>query len=163
MRYVMKQQFFALGDKFDICDSDGEKRYYVDGHIFSLGNKLSFQDTAGNELAFIKQKLLSWGPTYEIYRGGELSAVVKKQLFTLLNCRFFVDVHGPDDIEAQGDFLEHEYVFMRGGLAIGTVSKQWFTFTDTYGIDVDAGEDDVLLLACAVVIDMVYHDQRQHA
>jgi len=37
---------------------------------------------------------------------------------------------------------------------VATVSKQWFTFTDTYGVDVAAGEDDVLILASSVVIDM---------
>ena len=31
---------------------------------------------------------------------GKLVAVVKKKLFTLLRCRFTVDVPGPDDLEA---------------------------------------------------------------
>jgi len=37
----------------------------------------------GNELAFISEKVFSWGPTFEIYRGGTLAAVVKKTVFTL--------------------------------------------------------------------------------
>lgn len=69
----------------------------------------------GNELAFIRQKLLSWGPTYEISRRGQLQAVVKKALFTLFQCQFSVDVPGPDDLEATGDLFDHEYAFTRGG------------------------------------------------
>ena len=157
MRYVMKQKLFCWGDDFAIKDEQGQDVFFVDGKAFSIGEKLSFQDMGGNELAFISQKLLAWGPTYEIYRGSELAAVVKKHLFTFLNCKFTVDVPGPDDLEAEGNFLDHEYTFARGGRIVATVSKQWFSWTDTYGVEVADGEDAVLLLASTVVIDMVCH------
>jgi uncharacterized protein YxjI len=159
----MKQKLFSWGDDFCIKDEQGQDKFFVDGKAFSIGEKLSFQDMGGNELAFISQKLLAWGPTYEIYRGSELAAVVKKHLFTFLNCKFTVDVPGPDDLEAEGNFLDHEYRFTRGGRIVATVSKQWFSWTDTYGVEVADGEDAVLLLASTVVIDMVCHgdDQRR--
>jgi uncharacterized protein YxjI len=103
--------------------------------------------------------LLSWGPTYEIEAHGRLMAVVKKELFTLFRCKFTVDVPGPNDLEAQGDFLDHEYTFERQGHAAAQVSKRWFSWTDTYGVEIAAGEDDVLILASAVVIDMVCHQE----
>ena len=157
MRYLMKQKLFCWGDDFTIKNEAGEDVFFVDGRAFSLGNKLSFQDMQKNELAFIRQKLLSWGPTYEITRNGELAAVVKKHLFTFLRCRFTVDVPGPDDLEAQGSFLDMEYQFTRADQLVAEVSKRWFTFTDTYGVDIHEGEDDVLILASTVVIDMVCH------
>jgi uncharacterized protein YxjI len=160
VRYVMKQKWLAFGDDFKIQDASGVERYFVDGRALSIGDKLSFQDMAGNELAFIRQRLLAWGPTYEILRGDRVLATVKKRLFTLFKCRFEVDVPGPRDIEAHGDFLDHEYVFERDGDAVATVSKRWFSWTDTYGIDVENGEDDVLILASAVVIDLVCHDRK---
>jgi uncharacterized protein YxjI len=161
MRYLMKQKLFCWGDDFAIKNEQGQDVFFVDGKAFSIGEKLSFQDMAGNELAFISQKLLSWGPTYEIYRGGKLAAVVKKQLFTFLHCKFTVDVPGPDDLEAEGDFLDHEYRFTRGGRTVAAVSKQWFSWTDTCGVEVADGEDDVLILASTVVIDMVCHGDQQ--
>jgi len=157
MRYVMKQKLFSWGDDFRIKNEAGEDRFFVDGRAFSIGNKLSFQDLNGRELAFIRQKLLSWGPTYEITRDGQLLAVVKKHLFTLFRCKFTVDVPGPDDLEAQGSFLDMEYAFERGGRRVAEVSKRWFSWRDTYGVDIDDGEDDVLLLASTVVIDMICH------
>lgn len=159
MRYVMKQKFWSWGDDFSIRNEDGQEIFFVDGRAFSWGDKLSFHDAQGNELAFIRQKLLSWGPTYEIEVHGRLTAVVKKSLFTLFRCKFTVDVPGPDDLEAQGDFLDHEYNFERHGDTVACVSKCWFSWTDTYGIDVARGEDDVLVLASAVVIDMVCHQE----
>lgn len=157
MRYMMKQKLFAWGDDFFIKDESGRDAFFVDGKAFSFGNQLSFQDMAGSELAFIKQRLLSWGPTYEIYRGDQLYAVVKKELFTFFNCRFTVDVPGPDDLEAEGDFLDHEYVFNREGNPVAAVSKEWFSWSDTYGVDIEEGEDDILILASTVVIDMACH------
>ncbi len=160
MRYLMKQKFWSFGDDFTIKDAQGDDVYLVDGRAFSFGNKLSFQTRSGEELVFIAQKLLSWGPTYEITRGDSVLAVIKKKFFTLFNCTFTVDVPGPDDLIAKGDFLHHEYEFTRHGRPVAAVSKKWFTWTDTYGIDTAEGEDDVLILASAVVIDLVCHDEK---
>ncbi len=160
MRYLMKQKLFSLGDDFYIQDESGQNVFFVDGKVFALGDHLSFQDLAGNELAFIRQKLLAWGPTYEIYRNGTLYATIKKEIFTFFHCRFSVDVPGPDDLEAEGDFLDHEYSFTRQGRTVATVSKQWFSWADTYGVEIADSEDDVLLLASTVVIDMACHDKK---
>lgn len=164
MRYVMKQKLFSWGDDFTIRDADGRDAFFVDGKAFTFGDQLSFQDMEGHELAYIKQKLLSWGPTYEIHRNGALAAVVKKQLFTFIHHRFTVDVPGPDDLEAAGSFTDHEYTFTRGSRTVAVVSKQWFSWTDTYGVDVAEGEDVVLILASSVVIDMACHpdDGKRH-
>ena len=157
MRYVMKQKLFAWGDDYYIRDAEGQDVFFVDGKAFSLVRQLSFKDLQGRELAFIRQKMFTWGPTYEIYRDGALVGVIKKELFTFFACRFTVDVPGPDDLEATGDFVEHEYEFNRGGRIVATVSKKWFTWSDTYGVDVAEGEDDVLILAGTVVIDLACH------
>ena len=160
MRYLMKQKWLSFGDDFVIEDDAGNKVFYVDGRAFSIGDKLSFQDMAGNELAFISQKLLAWGKTYYIYRGGAVAAVVKKSIFTLFRCEFTVDVPGPDDLVAEGNFLDREYTFTRHGRSVASVSKKWFRITDTYGIDVTPGEDDVLILCSAVVIDLCCHGDK---
>jgi uncharacterized protein YxjI len=160
MRYVMREKILSWGDDFTIKDTDGRNAYQVDGKVFSFGDKLSFKDMDGHELVRIEQKLLSIGPQYAIIRGDETVAVVKKHLFTLLRARFTVDVPGPDDLEAKGNFLEHNYVFERAGREVARASKKWVSLSDTYSIDIDEGEDDVLILAAAVVIDLVSHPDK---
>ncbi len=103
--------------------------------------------------------MLSWGPTYEIEANGRLVAVVKKKFFTLLRCRFTVDVPGPDDLEATGNFLDREYAIERRGAKVAAISKRWFSWTDTYGVEIEPGESEVLILATAVVIGMVSHQE----
>jgi uncharacterized protein YxjI len=162
MRYIMREKWFSFGNDFTITDDQQQPRFFVDGRAFSIGDKLSFQDMSGHELAFIRQRLLSWGPTYEITRDGNVVATVRKKLFTLFHCKFFVDVPGPNDLEARGNFFEHEYTFNLGSQPVAQVSKKWIALTDSYTIDVGPSADDVLILSCAVVIDLVCHEDRKH-
>ena len=161
MRYLMKQRLFTFTDDYDITDEEGKNVYCVDGKLLSFGKNLSFQDMEERELAHIQQKVFNWGPTYEITHNGELAAVVKKELFTFFHCVFHVDEPGHDALTAEGEFSDHEYVFTRAGRQVASVSKRWFTFADTYGVDVEEGEDPVLILACTVVIDESCHDNRR--
>ena len=160
MRFVMRERFWSLGGRYDIRDEQGNDAYYVQGKFFSIGDKLTFNDASGAELARIDQKLLSWGPTYEVSIGGRLAAIVKKKLFTFFRCKFMGDVPGPDDLEAEGDFLDHEYTFTRHGRAVARASKKWFSWTDTYGIEIANEEDVVLVLASAIVIDLACHEDK---
>jgi uncharacterized protein YxjI len=159
MQFVLRQKWLSFGDDYTIQTPDGNTAYFVDGEAFSWGKNLALRAGGkdGPEVAYIAQKLLAWGPTYEIYRNGELFAVVKKEAFTFFKCAFTVDVPGPDDYEATGDFLDREYTFERNGAAVAQVSKTFFSLTDTYGIDIADGEDDITLLAAAVVIDLCCH------
>lgn len=160
MRYLMKQKLFSLGGTFHVKDEQGRDVFVVEGAVFSFGHQLTFRDLAGNELAYIRQKLLSWGPTYEVYRDGRLFAVVKKQLFSFFKHVFTVDVPGPDDLVAEGDFWDLEFAFSRGGRTVASVSRRWFSLADTYGVEIADGEDDVLILASVIVIDMVRADSK---
>lgn len=157
MRYVMRQKILAWGDDYTIKDEAGNDAFFVDGKAFSIGQKLSFQDMQGNELAFIKQRLLSWGPTYEVSVNGRQIAEVRKQLFSFLHHKFTIDVPGPDDLEAKGDFFEFEYDFVRGGRSVARVSKKWFSWSDTYGIEIDNPADTLVVLTATVVIDSICH------
>ncbi len=160
MRYIMQQKLFSLGSKFAIRNENGEDVFFVNGEVLSLGHKLSFEDLQGNELVFIRQKLLSLGPTYELYRGEKHVATIKKEMFTLFQCTFDIHVDDQGDLEAQGNLSDHEYTVTRNGSPIAQISKQWFTWSDTYGVDVADGAEPVLILASTVVIDMCCHERR---
>ena len=159
-RYQMKQKWLSFGDDYVVKDAAGNEIFYIDGKVFTLRTTLLVQDMGGRELATIQKKILSWGPTYEIYRGGALAAVVKKSLFTFFRCEFTVDVPGPDDLVADGSFSDYEYVFRRARGPVASVSKRFFSWTDSYGIDIDDREDPVLIIASAVVIDQCCHEEK---
>lgn len=160
MRYIMKKKLFSFRDKFAICNENGEETFFVNGQAFSIGHKLSFEDAKGNELMRIIEKLLSWGPTYELYRGEEHVATIKKKLFTFFRCTFDIYVDNRGDLEAQGDLSDHEYSVSCNSANVAQISKQWFSWADTYGVEVADSEDPVLILASTVVIDMCCHEDQ---
>jgi len=156
----MREKVFSFADRFTITNALDEPVGFIEGKALSIGDKLRFFDVRGQEVAYIEQKLLTWGPTYEIYRNGDLAAVVKKKLFKLTPT-FTVDVPGPDDLTVEGDLWEHEYFFVRHGKTVAAVSKKWWSVADTYGVDVLEDDDHVLILASTVVIDLVQADEER--
>lgn len=154
----MKQKVFSLSSDYAIRGEAGNVVAWVRGKVFSLGDKLSFQDPSGNELLRIQRTVLSWGPTYQIHRDGALSAILKKDLFTFFGCKFTLDGPGDYDLEVKGDFLDHEYSFLLQDREVASVSKKWFSWSDTYGVDIAEGQDNVLILAATVIIDLACHN-----
>ena len=159
MRYMLRQKMFSLGDKFTIKNEAGGDVFFAKGRIFSLGHKLSFQDMQGAELAFIKQKMLTFSATYEISRENEMGAVLRKRLFTLVRDTFDVALDDGGEWLVKGSFTDYEYAISRNDQEIARASKRWFTMTDTYGVDIADGEDDVLILACVLAVDLIHRDR----
>lgn len=160
-KYVMKQKMWTLDDRFVITDETRTPVFYVKGKVFSVGDKLSFRDINGNELAYISQKVFSFRPRYKIYRDKQLIAVVVKKL-VFFKDKYIVNIPGPDNYKVAGNFGNYEYTFTRDGRKIASVSKKFFSWSDTYGIAIAPGEDDILILAAVVVIDMVSHGDQQY-
>src|SRR5581483_7682505 len=147
MRYLIREKFFRLGEDSTIMNEAGEPVLEVDGKVLSLHNRLTIRDRYGNEVAGVYRRLLALRPTYEITRGGQEFAEVRKHLISPFVDRFTVDIPGPDDLEIEGSIFEHEFTIRRFGQVVATVSKRWFSLTDTYGVDIAPGQDDVLILA----------------
>lgn len=157
MLYKVKQKIWAWSDSFKILDQNDNLAYLVKGKPFSWGENLSFQDVDGRELAKITQKLLSFKPSYEIHKNDSLFAEVIKE-FSWFNNKFTLDVPGPNDYEITGSFWGYEYEFTRGGQRVAQVSKSFWSLSDTYGVNIVSGEDDVSILCTVMVVDLVCHD-----
>jgi len=159
-RYYIKQKVWTIGERFLIRDELGNPLFHVKGKVFSFGDKLRFLDMAGNELAYIKQRVFSFKKRYHIYRNRQLLAKVVKKI-TLFKDRFIIDTPGPDDYLVKGNFDDHRYTFIRSGREVAFISKKWLSWGDTYRIEIFPGEDDVLILAATVIIDMVSHGDKE--
>ena len=159
-RYKIRQKLFSIGDDFWIENHKGQKVFKVDGKALRLRKTLIFEDMDGNELCQIQERWLPIKETMEIEDpDGKQMAVVKKALITPLRDRWDVKVKGGPDLDVQGDFLDHEYSIKQGWNKVAEVSKKWFRLTDTYGVEIDPGQNDILILAIAVAIDMMAHDE----
>jgi uncharacterized protein YxjI len=161
MRYVIKEKLFQLVHDADIADESGQPVFRVDRALLSLRSRVILRDLAGTEVATVERKLIALRPTYEITRGGQELAEVRQHLFTPFGDRFTVDIPGPDDLEIKGNFLEHEFTISKGGALAATVSKRWLSLADTYAVEIAPGQDDALLLACVLALDLAEDRERE--
>jgi uncharacterized protein YxjI len=159
-RYQLQRKLFSIGEDFWIENGRGEPVYKVDGKVLRIRETFLLEDRTGAELATIQAKLISIQPTMNVEREGQVIATVRKALFTLFRQHFSVDVAGGQELEAQGDILNHEYEITSGGQAVATISKRWFTVRETYGIAIAPGQDEVLMLAAAICIDEMSESDR---
>ena len=59
-----------------------------------------------------------------------------------------------------GNLLDHEFTIKRGDQTVATVSKRWLSMRDTYAVDVAPGEDDLLILASVLALDLAQDQER---
>jgi uncharacterized protein YxjI len=89
---------------------------------------------------------------------GQQLAMVKKALITPVRERFVAKIGNGPDLDIQGNLLDHEYTIEEGRNKIAEISKKWFRLRDTYGVEIEPGQNDILILAITVAVDMIAHD-----
>ncbi len=161
-RYKIRQMMFSIGDDFWIENQDGQRVFKVDGKALRLRKTLFFEDINGNKLAKIQERLLAIKDTMVVEDpDGNQLAVIKKELIAPLGDHWTVNVRGGPDLEVQGNILDHEYSINERRKKIAEVSKKWLSLTDTYGVEIDEGQNDILILALAIAIDMMSHGDHE--
>lgn len=160
MRYILKERIFSLRESYYIRNEQGDNLLEVTGRLIGLRDKLTLRDLGGNEVATVTKHLIALRPTYTIARPGQPDATVKKDFINILREGFSVDMAGGlPDLRIQGDIFEHTYSILRQGVPVAQVAKKWVSLRDSYAVDIAEGEDPVLLLACAIVVDRITHEE----
>lgn len=159
-RYKIRQKLISIGDDFWIENAKGQKVFKVDGKALRIRKTLEFEDANGKRLAQIKERLISIKDTMVIEdANGRDIATVKKALIAPLRDKWNVNVKGGADLVVQGNILDLEYDIKQGRKKVAEVSKKWFTITDTYGVEIEDGQNDILILAIAIAVDMMAHEE----
>lgn len=150
----MKQKVFSWTDRFNIKDELEQDRYFVEGEFLSWGKKLHIYDASGAEVAFIRQKVLAFMPRYIVeIDGREVCQIVKR--FTFLRPRY--ELEGLP-WHVQGEFLSHEFTLYDGDREIMRLFKHWFTWGDSYALDIADRENELLCLCVTLAIDAAMAD-----
>jgi len=157
--YQMREKMLSIGDDFWIENDAGDRVFKVNGKALRIRETLGFEDRDGNELLRIQERKLRVRDTMAIERDGEAVATVRKAIVGPFRDRFKAEFADGGEYEIKGNIVDHEYEFKRDGREVATVSKRWFRVRDSYGVEIEPGEDDVLVLAIAVAIDQMTHDE----
>jgi uncharacterized protein YxjI len=158
--YLIRERFFRLGEDSDITDDQGRPVLYVDGKVLSLHDRLVIRDPPATRSP---RCTASCGAAAHLpdrgrRRGGRRGPQAAVHPF---GDRFTIDVPGPDDLEVRGNLLDHEFTVRRGDQTVATISKRWFSIRDTYAVEVAPGQDDLLILAAVLALDLAEDRERE--
>ena len=151
MRLYMKEKVFSWNERFTVKDENGWDKYFVEGEFFSLGKKLHLLNVHGDEVAFIQQRLFTLMPRYTVSVAGRELAEIRKE-FTFFYQRYVIDGLG---WEIDGDVWAHDYVIRKNGRTIVRITKEWFTWGDSYVLDILDPADELVALAVVLTVDCV--------
>lgn len=161
-RYKIRQNLISIGDDFWIEDEDGKKVFKVDGKVLRIRKTLVFEDAKGKKLAQIQERLLTIKDTMVVEDAdGKDIATIKKALISPFRDKWNVNVKNGPDLDVIGNILDFEYSIKQDGKKVAEISKKWFRLTDTYGVEIDPGQNDILILAIAIAVDMMAHDDEK--
>ncbi len=159
MKYQIKQKIFSLTDSFDIQDEQGRIAMTAKGKFFSISSSQTLFDARGQELLKIKRKYLTLLPACRLLCADGTEWLIRKRFWPFWTSRFTIDSPA-GELEILGNLWQHEYQIRQGGQLLAQVSKAWFSWSDTYGVDIFTPQWTPQLLATVIVLDRIQHSGR---
>ena len=156
IRYRMREKLVSIGNDFWIEDEDGDQIFKVDGKAMRVRETLEIEDRQGNLLCKTQERKLHIKDTMEIEGpDGHNLATIKKAIISPVREHFSVKIAEGPDQKIKGNILDHEYKIEAGRDSVAQVSKKWFRVRDTYGVEIEPGQNDVLILAITAALDIM--------
>ena len=153
MKLYIKQKVFSWRDRFTIKDEHGTDVYTAVGEFFTLGKHLNVYQGTNTDcrpVGQINQRLMSFTTRFGItVRDNYIADMVRKITFLTNDYR----LEGlPWRID--GDVFAHDYTLLdERSNVIMALSRAWFTWGDSYELDIADGYDPLTCLCIALAVD----------
>ena len=171
--FLMRERWFSLKNRVDVMDPATRTPIgFFERKIFSIRTLYRLYDLSGENELIVQQKLWALPPAYRFFSGnptGEpdeaaLLGQLKRRFFPFMPFYWFEASDGTRRFEVRGDFIGLNYEIIQDGRSIGSVSRNFWTIRDTYGLRIDASVPDrtaLLLLGTVVVIHAIHERRRR--
>ncbi|MGE6630649.1 LURP-one-related/scramblase family protein [Bacillus sp. NPDC077027] len=151
----IKQKVFSLSGRFTVKDQQENDVYVVEGSFMKMPKTFTIMNTKRDEIAVITKKMFSLLPKFLVEVNGQEVLTIKKE-FTFFKAKYSIDAAG---IEVRGNWWDMNFQVLQNGEVIGQVNKEWFTWGDSYKVDILKEEMEPLMVALVVAIDCVKADE----
>lgn len=157
--FYLKQKVMSMRGRFNVFDDLQQEVYKIEGSFLQIPKTFTISDMQHNEKALVTKKTFSWLPTFYVEVAGRQIFTIKKE-FTFFKAKYSVDGAG---IEVNGNLWDMNFDVVKDGQVIGSVTKEWLTWGDTYQIQVLDEAWEMIVIALVVAIDCVKADQNAAA
>lgn len=153
MKLYMKQKVWSIKQDFDIFDVDESPVYHVSEKMFTFGRQMTIIDAITRDtLCEVKQKMLSFTPTLEVFCQGDKICTIRKKI------TFFKPSYEVSGLNwsIKGDFWGHDYTINESdGTMIADIRKKFLSWSDTFEFNIVYEDiDPVQVVAVILAIDM---------
>jgi uncharacterized protein YxjI len=162
MKYQVREKIFRLGEDNDILNEAGQPALQVDGKVLSLHGLMLVNDLAGTEVARVSRKLVALLATYEVTIAAGPTAEVHQRFSGPFHKKWTISVVGGPDLEMEGNFGGHDFTIAENGQTVATISKAWISLADSYGVDIVAGQNDLLILCSVLALEAEQDRAQEH-
>jgi len=155
----IKQKVFKITDHYPVMDQNGDLVYQVDQDFKLIGNKVRVSNAEGVEIFVVDKEILTFLPRYQISFANGQHVTIKSR-FTLFAKQIDVESEGLN-LFLQGSFFDYDFEVYQGDRVIGSISKQFMTFGDTYELKIYDESLEVYVLALMIAVDCIKDSQEK--
>lgn len=151
IRRLLSTPLGAFGEYYRFEDEDGVTRFSVESKLPAFWPTVTMRAAPGNLLFTIQRRGFAPQSFYRISRDDHEVAAVR-QHWVGGHMHFTVEINDAQTVEIIGDWHAQAFNFVRDDHTIARDVGPWFTVNAPHDISIEPGQDEALILACAVVI-----------
>lgn len=156
-KYIFKEKFFKITDKYWITDENGFKTFFLDQDFTFMGYRARVYGKNKENLFSIEKKIISLLPKFFIdFEDGSKMTVNKR--FTLLRKSIGVDTDF-GTINLKGSVWDYNFVINLDGKKIGEVSRKFISLTDHYVLTVYDEDYTLAMVALVICLNKIHDDE----
>lgn len=159
-KLYIKQKVFKITDSYPVMDENQNPVYYVDQDFKLIGNTVHVKDVSGREIFVVDKEILTFLPRY-LVKFSDGRQVALKSRFSFLKKQ--IDVESKNyQLELKGDFFDFQFSIYDGGREIGSISREFFTWGDTYVLNVIDASKEEIILALMIAVDCIKDSEQNN-
>lgn len=149
----IKQKVFKITDHYEVMDPNQNPVYRVDQDFKLIGNTVHVSRMDGSEAFVINRQVLTIMPKYDVEFDNGKTALIK-QNFTFFKKSIDM-IFDNSVLKLDGSFWDMEFRVFSDNTEVGSISRKYLSWGDTYVITVLDAEYEEALLALTIVVDNI--------
>lgn len=156
-KYIFKEKFFKITDKYWIKDEEGKNSFFLDQDFTFMGYRARVYGENKENLFSIEKKIISLLPKFYVdFEDGSKMTVSKR--FTLLRKSIDVDTDF-GTINLKGSVWDYNFVISLDGKKIGEVNRKFISLTDHYVLTVFDEDYTLAMVALVICLNKIHDDE----
>lgn len=160
-KYIFKEKFFKITDKYWIKDEEGRDSFYLDQDFTFMGYRATVFSSDRERLFTINKKIISLLPKFYVDFEDGSEMVINKR-FIILRKSIDVDTDF-GTINLKGSVWDYNFIITLDGEKIGDVSRKFISLTDHYVLTVFDEKYTLAMIALVICLNKIHDDEESAA